>query len=126
MIRRTLKIVLATASLGWLTTALVPTIAGSPASAATNLRCSATATKTAHVGYSTETLHIQTSPRAHVTGAAHYQGMTRTETATANSAGTTLMTFRNPSTHSRFHVTVDLVVTLGTSRATCATYFILG
>jgi hypothetical protein len=83
-------------------------------------------TKTAHSGYSTETLHVQTSAQARITGAAHYQGLTRVETASANSAGAALMTFRNPSTHSRFHVVIDLTVKLGTARGTCAASFTLG
>ena len=126
VISRTLGTVLACASLTFTAMASASVFTATPSSAATTLRCSAYTTKTAHTGYSTETLHIQTNPRARITGAAHYQGMTRTETAMANSAGTTLMTFRNPSTHSRFHVVVNLTVTLGTSRSTCATYFTLG
>jgi len=123
---RTLRTVLARASLSFTAMASASAFTATPSSAAVALRCSAYTTKTAHTGYSTETLHIQTSPRARITGAAHYQGMTRTETTTANGTGATLMTFRNPSTHSRFHVVVNLTVTLGTVRSTCATFFTLG
>jgi hypothetical protein len=123
---RTLMTLLARASLGLTAIASASAFMATSSSAAVALHCSANTTKTDHTGYSTETLHIQTSPRARIVGTAHYQGITRTETATASSAGAALMTFRNPSTHSRFRVVVNLTVTLGTARNTCATFFTLG
>lgn len=127
MINRTMQIVLTPISL------VIALVVGAPmvftpaqAGAAGALRCVAYTTKTAHSGYSTETVHIQTSAGARISGAAHYQGMTRVETTTANASGATLMTFRNPSTHSRFHVVIDLTVKLGTARSSCVTAFTLG
>jgi uncharacterized membrane protein YeiB len=126
VINPTLRLALAATSLGAVLAVVASPFSTTPGGAASALRCTAYTSKTAHTGYSTETVHITTSARAHVTGAAHYQGMTRVETASANSAGTTLMTFRNPSTHSRYRVVIDLTVTLGTARGTCATAFTLG
>jgi len=124
MLSRTLKWAVTVALVSVVALVLTPTLyASRDAGASTSLSCSALTVTTRHSGYSTETVKVQTSPGARIVATAHYQRLTRVSKSSANSGGAAILSFHDSDPQGHFHVNVDVSVTLGTARATCATGF---
>ena len=106
------------------TLATTPALFGAaPAGAAPALTCSASTVSTRHSGYLTETVHVQTAPRARVVATTHYRLKTRVSMTTADGSGRAILSFRNSTPQSSFHVITDVTVRLGAATGRCVSAF---